>query len=47
MKHYRIRSQQDPDCVAAYAFEQSNKSIISYERTFMRPVLNEARTNET
>ena len=35
---YRIRSQSDPECCEAYAFEQRNKSIISYERTFMRPV---------
>lgn len=41
---YRIRSQTDPDCLAAYAFEQANKSIISYERSFMRPVFNQPET---
>ena len=41
---YRIRSQTDPDCLAVYAFERTNKSIISYERSFMRPVFNEPVT---
>jgi hypothetical protein len=37
---YRIKSQSDPACCAAYEFEAKNRSIVSYERTFMRPVLN-------
>jgi antibiotic biosynthesis monooxygenase (ABM) superfamily enzyme len=35
---YRLKSQSDPDCSAAYDFERKNRSIISYERSFMRPV---------
>src|SRR5215467_12879249 len=37
-ENYRVRSQTDPDCIAAYAFEERNRSIISYERSFMRPL---------
>ena len=37
-EQYRIRSQSDAECLAAYAFERANQSIISYERSFMRPV---------
>jgi hypothetical protein len=35
---YRTKGQTDPECCAAYAFEQRNRSIINYERSFMRPV---------
>jgi hypothetical protein len=35
---YRTRSQSDPECRAAYALEQQNRSILSYERTFFRPL---------
>jgi hypothetical protein len=38
---YRTKSQSDPECCAAYEFEKVNRSIVSYERTFMRPVLPE------
>jgi hypothetical protein len=36
---YRTRMASDPDCIAAYEFDKLNRSIISYERSFMRPVL--------
>ena len=35
---YRRDSLDDPDCVAAYAFAESTRCIVSHERTFMRPV---------
>jgi uncharacterized protein (DUF1330 family) len=35
---YRVKSLSDAECCAAYEFEKKNHSIISYERTFMRPV---------
>ncbi|MEO1253272.1 MAG: NIPSNAP family protein [Bacteroidota bacterium] len=35
---YRTDSMQDPDCVEAYAYAERTKCIISYERSFMRPV---------
>ena len=36
---YRIRMRSDPDCVAAFERDSCDRSIISYERSFMRPVL--------
>jgi hypothetical protein len=44
---YRVRSKNDPDCVAAYAFEEANRSIVSYERSFMRPVFHEETLSDT
>jgi NIPSNAP len=35
---YRTTSATDPDCQATMAFEHEARSIISYERTFLRPV---------
>ena len=35
---YRIKSSVDLDCIAAYDFEKINRSIISYERSFMKPI---------
>ena len=37
-EEYRIKSQNDPDCIAVFEFEKKNRSILSYERSFMRPV---------
>src|SRR3569833_2925568 len=36
---YRNRMNSDPDCIAAFEHDARNRSIISYERSFMRPVL--------
>lgn len=36
---YRIDSQQDSACQEAYEFARLTKCIVSYERSFMRPVL--------
>ncbi|EKJ95045.1 MULTISPECIES: NIPSNAP family protein [Hyphomicrobiales] len=36
---YRSRMAVDPECVAAYELDRRNRIIISYERSFMRPVL--------
>jgi uncharacterized protein (DUF1330 family) len=35
---YKIKSTIDSDCIAAYDFEKKNRSIISYERSFMKPI---------
>jgi NIPSNAP len=35
---YRLESAHDPDCVAAFRYATSTKCIISYERSFFRPV---------
>lgn len=36
---YRTRMANDPECQAAFDLDKRNRSIISYERSFMRPVL--------
>ncbi|MNP83980.1 hypothetical protein D3C76_1830920 [compost metagenome] len=35
---YRQQSMNDPDCIAAFKFAEEKKFILSYERTFLRPV---------
>jgi hypothetical protein len=37
-EEYRVKCATDPDCCEAYAFEQINRSIISYERSFLKPL---------
>ncbi|OJJ14298.1 NIPSNAP family protein [marine bacterium AO1-C] len=36
---YRIDSMQDPACQEAYEYAIQTKCIVSYERSFMRPVM--------
>jgi hypothetical protein len=36
---YRRKSQSDPDCQAAFQYAQDTRCIISYERSFFRPLL--------
>ncbi|WP_017813107.1 MULTISPECIES: NIPSNAP family protein [Paenibacillus] len=36
---YRRRMEIDEECQAAYAYANETRCIISYERSFMRPVL--------
>ncbi|HEX8956114.1 MAG TPA: NIPSNAP family protein [Burkholderiaceae bacterium] len=36
---YREKSKQDPDCQAAFRYADETRCIVSYERSFMRPVL--------
>jgi len=36
---YRHRMDNDADCQKAYAFAEKTRCIVSYERTFTRPVL--------
>ncbi|WP_152470686.1 NIPSNAP family protein [Vibrio sp. THAF190c] len=36
---YRIKSLNDPECIEAFAFADKADCIISYERSFFRPVL--------
>lgn len=36
---YRIESQQDPECQAAFAYAANTRCVVSYERSFFRPVL--------
>lgn len=35
---YRLASIDDPDCIAAFQISQETGCILSYERTFLRPV---------
>lgn len=35
---YRRRMADDADCKAAWALEERNRSIVSYERSFLRPL---------
>ena len=38
-EEYRRLIQTDPECQAAFAFADKTRCIVSYERSFMRPVL--------
>ena len=35
---YRIQSFEDPECKAVFQYAQDTKCIVSYERSFFRPV---------
>ncbi|WJM85498.1 NIPSNAP family protein [Dickeya chrysanthemi] len=35
---YRAQSMQDPECLAAFRYAQETRCILSYERSFFRPV---------
>lgn len=35
---YRRRMQIDPECQKAFVFAEQTRCIVSYERSFMRPV---------
>jgi len=37
-EQYRARSFADADCQAAFRFAEDTRCIVSYERTFFRPV---------
>ncbi len=43
---YRERMAKDVECLAAYAFANKTRCIISYERSFTRPVLKGASPKE-
>jgi NIPSNAP protein len=36
---YRLKSMQDSECQAAFKYAEETRCIISYERSFFRPVL--------
>ncbi|MEM1246153.1 MAG: NIPSNAP family protein [Acidobacteriota bacterium] len=38
-ERYRRAADDDPECIAAYELAKSSRCILSYERTFLRPVL--------
>ncbi len=35
---YRLNSLEDPECQAAFAYAEQSRCILSYERSFFRPV---------
>ena len=37
-ERYRQRSFSDPDCQAAFGYAEDTRCILSYERSFFRPV---------
>lgn len=37
-EQYRQRSMQDPECQAAFRYAEETRCILSYERSFFRPV---------
>jgi hypothetical protein len=37
-EEYRIKSMKDPECQAAFRYAEDTRCILSYERSFMRPV---------
>jgi NIPSNAP len=37
-EEYRAKSLQDPDCLAAFRYAQDTRCIVSYERSFFRPI---------
>jgi len=36
---YRLKMGEDPECQAAFRFAEESRCVVSYERSFMRPVL--------
>ena len=38
-EEYRLKMGEDPECQVALRFAEESRCVISYERTFMRPVL--------
>ena len=38
-ERYRTESFHDPDCAAAFQYAEETQCIMSYERSFFRPVL--------
>lgn len=38
-EEYRARAADDPDCQAAMRYHAETRCFLSYERTFLRPVL--------
>ncbi|WP_228998761.1 NIPSNAP family protein [Xanthomonas vesicatoria] len=38
-ERYRAASLQDAECLSAFAYAERTRCIVSYERSFLRPVL--------
>eukprot|EP01031_Cornospumella_fuschlensis_P001649 gene1649-2060_t len=35
---YREKMAKDPECLEAFAYDEKTRCIVSYERSFMRPM---------
>jgi len=35
---YRNRAKEDADCIAAFKYAEESRCVLSYERSFFRPV---------
>ncbi|UTW55466.1 NIPSNAP family protein [Kordiimonas sp. SCSIO 12610] len=40
-EHYREKSFKDPECMKAFKYGEDTKCILSYNRTFTKPLLPE------
>jgi hypothetical protein len=38
MAQHEIRSSSDPECQAVFKYAEDTRCVLSYERTFFRPV---------
>jgi hypothetical protein len=38
-EEYRFKSLKDPECQSAFEYAEKTRCIVSYERSFMKPVL--------
>ena len=39
-EEYRIKSMDDAECINAFAYAEQTRCIISYERSFFKPLFN-------
>ena len=37
-EEYRTKSMQDPECLAAFKYAADTRCVVSYERSFFRPI---------
>ena len=38
-EQYRLQMMDDPECQSAFKYAEEHKCIVSYERSFFRPVM--------
>lgn len=45
-EEYRTKLLTDPECAAAFKYAEDTRCILSYERTFFRPVFDNDRQSQ-
>lgn len=40
-EQYRNKTKSDPECIAAFKYAEETRCIISFKRSFLRPVFSE------